>query len=396
MKKLFSLLTLILFCGLANSQDLTFDSVRVTSPYWGAEVQTFTAISWDNCGNTNTNFVAGQQAKRIIFPINIANFGTQPAFLGNPGVTPGVNYNWTQAGCWTQAVHGVNAPVAIDSFVTMRILDECKNVLYTNKKNAWYFQNNGSYVLEKFNGVWNYFTNSFGLPPTTGNTSNPTKDWIEGLCGPIDTNKAIIGGQLLYAWDTNCQQCDSLILFPNCYSSEPKGEVGTMIQLPLTFPAGNYYLELDGNFSRFETENCLPNKIDLPFTYSGIDGPVTFLSQNHTCFTNNTPLPAPSNVTSQVNNGIVLVVWVYPTYPQNITGFEITPVYVQGNTERRLTNRTKFSTNISEVFDEQQLRNDAIALGAGRGPIKYKFIVKAVNATTSSDESKTKQSLNLK
>jgi len=137
MKKLLSILTLILFCGLANSQDLTFDSVRVTSPYWGAEVQTFTATDWDNCGSTNTNFVAGQQAKRIIFPINIANFGTQPAFLGLPGVTTGVNYNWTQPGCWTQAIHNTNAPVAIDNFVTMRVLDQCKNVLFTNKKNAW-------------------------------------------------------------------------------------------------------------------------------------------------------------------------------------------------------------------------------------------------------------------
>ena len=394
MKKLL-FLALILFCGSANSQDLTFDSVRVTSPYWGAEVQTFTATSWDNCGNTNTNFVAGQQAKRIIFPINIVNFGTQPAFLGLPGVTPGVNYNWTQPGCWTQAIHNTNAPVAIDNFVTMRILDQCKNVLFTNKKNAWYFQNNGFYAVDKFNGQWIYYTNSFGSPPTTGTAPNPTKDWIEGICGPIDTNKAIIGGQQLLGWDSNCQQCDSLILFPNCYSSEPKGEVGTMIQLPLNFAAGNYYLELDGDFARFETQNCLPNKITLPFVYNGSDGQVTFQSQNHSCVTATTP-PAPTLVVSQVNNGIVLVTWVYPQYPNGITGFEVTPVYVQGNTERRLVNRAKFSTGVSEVFDAQQLRNDAIALGAGNGPVKYKFIVRSVNGTATSGETKTKQSLNIR
>jgi len=378
-----------------HAQDLTFDSVRVTSPYWGAEVQTFVGDSWYNCGSTNTNFVTGQTGKALYFPINIANFGTQPAFLGLPGVTPGVNYNWTQPGCWTQQLQGVTAPVSIDNFVTMRILDECKNVLLTNKKTAWYVQNNGSYVLEKYNGVWNYFTNYFNSPPTTGNTPNPTKDWIEGICGPIDTNKAIIGGQLLYAWDTNCQQCDSLILFPNHYSSEPKGEAGTLIQLPLDFAAGNYYLELDGDFSRFETEDCLPNKISLPFVYSGSDGFVTFLAQNHTC----TPPPTPiavTNVQAQLNNGIVLVTWVYPPYPQGVTGFEITPVLVQGNTERKLVGRTKFSTNISEVFDAAELRNDAIALGAGNGPSKYKFIVRSVNGSVYSAESKTRQALNIK
>jgi len=395
MKKFLLLLSMISATAVVHAQDLTFDSVRVTSPYWGAEVQTFTADNWSNCGNTNTNFIAGQTAKALYFPINIANFGTLPAFLGDPGNTPGVNYNWTQTGCWTQAIHNVNAPVAIDSFVTMRLLDECKNVIATNKKNAWYFQNNGSYAVNKFNGVWYYFTNYFGAPPTTGNDPNPTKDWIEGLCGTIDTNKAIIGGQMLFGWDSNCQQCDSLILFPNYYSSEQRGEVGTLIQLPLNFAAGNYYLELDGNFSRFETEDCLPNKITFPFVYNGSDGPVTFQSQDHTCTPPAVPV-AVSNVQSQLNNGIVLVTWVYPSYPQGVTGFEITPIYVQGNSERRLTGRTKFSTNISEVFDAQQLRDDAVALGAGNGPAKYKFVVKAINGSASSNEVKTKQSLNIR
>lgn len=396
MKKIFLMLTMILSFGFVNAQDLTFDSVRVTSPYWGAEVQTFIADSWSNCGNTNTTFVAGQQAKAIYFPINIANFGTQPAFLGLPGVTTGVNYNWNQAGCWTQQIHGVNAPVAIDNFVTMRILDECKNVLHVNKKNAWYFQNNGSYVLEKWGGQWNYFTNYFGAPPTTGNTPNPTKDWIESICGPIDTNKAIIGAQQLWAWDTNCQQCDSLILFPNHYSSEPKGEVGTLIQLPLNFAAGNYYLEFDGDFSRFETENCLPNKIQFPFIYTGVDGPVTFVP-SHTCTTTvTTPQPV-TDVTSQVNLDIVLVSW---TLPQEGTydSFEITPVFVKGNTERKLVNRAKIETGapVNTTFDARQLRNDAIALGAGNGPAKYKFIVKTIKGDQTSVEVKSRQSLNIK
>jgi len=395
MKKIFLILTLILSFGFVKSQDLTFDSVRVTSPYWGAEVKTFTATNWDNCGNTNTNFVAGQQAKAIYFPINIANFGTLPAFLGDPGDTPGVNYNWTQTGCWTQAIHGVNAPVAIDSFVTMRILDECKNVLFTNKKNAWYFQNNGTYVTDKFNGQWVYFTNSFGSPPTTGNDPNPTKDWIEGICGPIDTNKAIIGGQQLFGWDSNCQQCDSLILFPNYYSSEPKGEVGTLIQLPLNFAAGNYYLEFDGNFSRFETEDCLPNKIQFPFIYNGADGPVTFVP-SHTCVTTSEPQPV-TNLSSDVNLDIVLVSWTLPA-DGTYDSFEITPIYVKGNSERLLVNRAKIETGgpVNCTFDARQLRMDAEALGQGRGPAKYKFMVKTIKNGTYSEGVKTQQGLNIK
>lgn len=392
MKKLLSILALVLFCGSANSQDLTFDSVRVTSPYWGAEVQTFTATSWDNCGNTNTNFIDGQQAKRIIFPINIVNFGTQPAFLGLPGVTTGVNYNWTQPGCWTQAVHNTSAPVAIDNFVTMRILDECKNEILTNKKNAWYFQNNGSYVVEKFGGQWIYFTNYFNSPPTTGTAPNPTKDWIEGICGPIDTNKAIIGGQQLLGWDSNCQQCDSLILFPNCYSSEPKGEVGTMIQLPLTFPAGNYYLEFDGDFARFETENCLPNKITFPFTYSGTDGEVTFLSQDHSC-TQATIPATPTNIIAYGNDLNRQTVMVIVNYDKvdNATSYIITPLLViNGNTTKAITSLAQTIQAGSPQpdrwavgFQGPLLRNADEVLATfsvDRKQLKFRFKVEAINS----------------
>lgn len=392
MKKLFLILTLILFCGLASSQDLTFDSVRVTSPYWGAEVQTFTATSWDNCGNTNTIFINGQQARRIIFPINIVNFGTQPAFLGLPGVTPGVNYNWSQPGCWTQAVHGTNAPVAIDNFVTMRILDECKTPMFENKKNAWYFQNNGSYALDKWNGQWNYFTNYFGAAPTTGNDPNPTKDWIEGICGPIDTNKAIIGAQQLWAWDTNCQQCDSLILFPNHYSSEPKGEVGTMIQIPEDLQAGNYYLEFDGNFSRFETENCLPNKITFPFYFNGNDGPVTFLSQNHTCVPS-IPPTTPTNISAYGNdlNRQTVMVIVNFDKVETATSYTVTPMLVlSGNSEKAIT-------SLAQTFDAGSPQPNRWAVGfqgpllrsadevlasfsVDRKQLKFRFRVEAINS----------------
>lgn len=396
MKRIFFILGMILTFGFSQSQDLTFDSVRVTSPYWGAEVQTFTADAWRNCGSTNTNFVAGQQAKALYFPINIANFGTQPAFLGLPGVTPGVNYNWTQPGCWTQSVHGTNAPVAIDSFVTMRILDECKNILYTNKKNAWYFQNNGFYAVDKFNNQWVYYTNYFGLPPTSGNDPNPTKDWIEGICGPIDTNKAIIGGQQLFGWDSNCQQCDSILLFANCYSSEPKGEVGTVIQLPLNFPSGNYYLELDGNFARFETENCLPNKITLPFTYSGVDGPVTFLSTDHSC-TQATIPNSPTNVLAFGNDfgrgsqAQTVTVIVNFDKVDNATSYIVTPMLLlNGSSEKAITSlvQTIQAGNpqpdrwaISFLGPNLRSADEVLAsFSTDRKNLKFRFKVEAVNS----------------
>jgi hypothetical protein len=390
MKKLFLMVMLILSYVVTKSQDLTFDSVKVISPYWGAEIRTFTADNWSNCGSSNTNFVSGQTGKALYFPINIVNMGTNPAYFGKLGVN-GIVKNSCYANTTTQPTDFLDIP----NFVTAYLLDSCGNVLNSNRKTCWNIQNNYSYAVGKYNGVWYYFTNYFGLNVTTGNDPNPTKDWLESLCGTIDTNIAFIGYDQLTNWTDNCQTCDSLLLFPNYGSDEPKFAEGNVIQLPLNFPAGNYYLKLEGNFSQYEVSNCYPNTITFPFTYSGSDGFVTFQSQDHSCTSPVAPND-PANVTSQVNNGIVLVVWTYPNYPQNLTGFEVTPIYVQGNTERILTARKVFSTNISTVFDAAQLRNDAIALGAGNGPAKFKFVVKAVNGTVYSNEVKTRQSLNIK
>jgi hypothetical protein len=389
MRTLFLTTLLILSTVLAKAQDLTFDSVKVISPYWGAEIRTFTADNWSNCGSSNTNFVSGQTSKALYFPINIVNMGTNPAYFGKLGVN-GITHD----PCYTTNVSPTDF-LNIPNFVTVYLLDSCGNVINTNKKTCWNIQNNYAYAVGKYNGVWYYFPNYFGLNTTTGNDPNPTKDWLESLCGPIDTSIALIGYDQLTNWTDNCQTCDSLLLFPNYGSDEYKFAEGNVIQLPVNFPAGKYYLKLEGNFSQYEASNCYPNTITFPFTYSGTDGFVTFQSQDHTCTPPVTPND-PLNVQSQVNNGIVLVNWTYPSYPQNLTGFEVTPVYVQGNTERRLTGRTKFSTNISEVFDAQQLRDDAVALGAGNGPAKYRFIVKAVNGTASSNEVKTKQTLNIR
>ena len=127
--------------------------------------------------------------------------------------------------------------------------------------------------------------------------------------------------------------------------------------------------------------------------YNGSDGQVTFQSQHHICNVVIAP-SAPFNVTSQLSLNTALVEWDMLNGPY--TGFEITPVYVQGNTEKRLVNRTKTSTVLNVTFDATQLRLDALALGAGNGPSKFKFIVKATNGNTSSPEGKTKHSLNIK
>jgi hypothetical protein len=75
--------------------------------------------------------------------------------------------------------------------------------------------------------------------------------------------------------------------------------------------------------------------------------------------------------------------------------FEITPIHVQGNTERRLVNRKKTSTTLNTVFDAVQLRQDAIALGANNGPAKYRFAVVMNNGAQTSGETKTR-TINIK
>ena len=379
----------------AQAQDLTFDSVAVISPYWGLKFESGTSGDpWMNCGQTNTNFQTGQPYLLARFPIRLANMGTNVAYFGTYGVTPGITHDSCYNNQFTQATDFINIP----NFVLATITDSCGNVIGSSRKTDWNIQNNSGYALSKYNGQWTYITNYFGTQPTTGTAANPTKDWLESICGPLDTNIALTGLAQMNTYYNNCLVCDSLVLFPN-YASDDY----SVIQLPTNLAPGHYKLVLAGNFAPYEATNCYPNTITFPFYWDGSVGQsvtypyfangVTYGSTT-TCI-QITP-NVPTDVTSQVNNGIVLVNWNYANYPQNLTGFEITPVFVQGNTERKLINRAKFSTNISVVFDAQQLRNDAIALGAGNGPAKYRFIVTAINGSATSAEVKTKQTLNIR
>lgn len=378
-----------------NAQDLTFDSVATISPYWGLKFESGTSGDpWMNCGQTNTNFQTGQPYLLARFPIRLANMGTNVAYFGTYGITPGITHDSCYNNQFTQATDYINIP----NFVLATITDSCGNVIGSSRKTDWNIQNNSVFVMDKYNGQWTYLTNYFGTQPTTGNAANPTKDWLESICGPLDTTIAIIGKSQMNTYYNNCLVCDSLVLFPN-YASDDY----SVIQLPTNLAPGHYKLILAGNFSQYETTNCYPNTLTVPFYWDGSVGSnsvfpyfangVTY-GASTTCV--QVPPNTPSNVTAQLNNGIVLVNWVYPSYPENVTGFEITPIYVQGNTERSLINRAKFSTNISVVFDAAQLRNDATALGAGNGPAKYKFAVKAINGSITSSEVKTRQALNVK
>lgn len=394
MKKLIALLLLTVTTLSVTAQDLTFDSVAIISPYWGLKFESGTSGDpWMNCGQTNTNFQTGQPYLLARFPIRLANMGTNVAYFGRYGVN-GIVHDSCYSPQFTSPLDFINIP----NFVLATITDSCGNIIASSRKTDWNIQNNSVFALSKYNGQWTYSTNYFGTQPTTGTAPNINKDWLESICGPLDTNLAINGRTQMDNYYNNCVVCDSLVLFPNYVSTD-----NSVIQLPITLAPGHYKLTLTGNFSQYETTNCYPNTITVPFYWDGSVGQSSIYPYFANGITYGTTTSCvqiapntPIDVASQLNNGIVLVTWTYTNYPQNLTGFYVTPVYVQGNTERKLVNRTKFSTNISEVFDAQQLRNDAVALGAGNGPAKYRFIVVAVNGSINSVEVKSKQTLNIR
>jgi hypothetical protein len=112
---------------------------------------------------------------------------------------------------------------------------------------------------------------------------------------------------------------------------------------------------------------------------------------------NDSIVPTPvsyTNVTVQATTVQVYGQSSTPCY----TDFVFTPIYVKGNTERRLTNlaqstRTTNQGNIGANmycwFNKQQLIDVAVALGAGNGPIKFKFGIVTYNNTFASPEVKS-------
>jgi hypothetical protein len=102
---------------------------------------------------------------------------------------------------------------------------------------------------------------------------------------------------------------------------------------------------------------------------------------------------APVNVDGSQNGSDVIVTWgASGDYCQ----FEVTPIYVQGNTERYLTNRKVVSYTNSIKFSASQLIADARALGAGNGAVKYRFAVTTINGFYRSPEGRSRQTTNVR
>lgn len=110
---------------------------------------------------------------------------------------------------------------------------------------------------------------------------------------------------------------------------------------------------------------------------------------NANCTDNIVPTAVSSFTDLSENGGLIVV--RYQSSTPCYTDFKITPIYVRGNIERRLTGLAE-STGGSQTwtFDKQKLINAAIALGARQGSqIKIKFGVITYNTTLTSPEVKS-------
>lgn len=384
------------FLCKAQNPDVLIDSVKIISPYWGLRFESGTVQdSFMNCGSSNVNFVVGQPYLLARFPIQLANMGNSVAYFGTNGQN-GITHD----PCYNPQFIGPTDYNNIPNFVIAYILDSCQNIINWNRKTDWNIQNNSEYAVSLYNGQITYLTQYFGTSPTIGSSPNILKDWLESKCGPLDNNISQLGRTLMNNYYNNCQVCDSLVLFPN-HVSDDEG----IIQLPINLSPGNYYLSIAANFYMLsQSTNCYSDSLVIPFNWDGQTGQssiypyfangITYLSNNSITCTPPAIPSAPTNVTSQYNGSNILVQWNFNNEPY--TRFEITPIFVQNNTERLLINRMVTSVPSYVNFDSRQLRQDAIELGANNGPAKYKFLVKTVNGSVSSSSTKTKQAINVK
>lgn len=379
MKKLLFVLSMILTS--ASAQDLTFDSVGFSSPIWGMRVESgIVTDAGMNCGSSNTNFVVGDPYLLLRFPLNIANMGTNVAYLGTYGQN-GIVHDSCYLPQFTNPTDFNNIP----NFVIVYVLDSCNNVIASNRKTDWNIQNNSQFAMSYYAGQTSYLTNYFGLAPTYGNQPNPTKDWLESYC-PLDTQMAIYGRVLMDEYYNNCQRCDSLVIFPNYMSND-----NSIVQLPVNLGAGNYYLLVQGNFAPFEANNCYPNTLKIPFVYSGTDGFVDLSLFPHSCVLPSFSLPAPPTqmTASAVRaNNTVFTSWI--PGDNTASSFIVTPyVVLSGNTERAVNTLARVVTGTSAVFNMVDLRNAQeinSVLGLDKNTLKFRFKVKAENSSGFSAE----------
>lgn len=405
MKKIILLLmlTFVSFTNKAQNPDVLIDSAYIVSPYWGLRFESGTVSSQDsfylNCGSSNVNFVVGQPYLLARFPINLANMGTSVAFFGIYGQN-GLTHDPCYNPQFTSNLDFINIP----NFVTAYILDSCGNVINWNQKTDWNIQNNSGYAVSVYNGQVVYYTQTFGLNGTTGTDPNPLKDWLEGLCGPIDPNIAITGRNQMDNYYNNCQVCDSLVIFPN-YVSNDQG----IVQLPVNLTPGNYYLSISGNFYMLnQGSNCYPDSIVIPFNWDGQTGQsttypyyangITYLSNGFgPCITQTIP-SAPFSVQAIANNSgsgsntttsNVVVTW---DNVSNASSYDVIPyLVISGGAEKQILSmkQTISSPNTSAIFSGAQLRTAQEVnqmLSTDKKNLKFRFKVKAVNSTGTSSE----------
>lgn len=384
MKKLLLAFALLIW-GTSNAQnpDCLIDSVKMVSPYWGIRFETGTVQdTFMNCGSSNTNFVPGTTYKTIRFPFGIANMGTGMAYFGTYGVN-GVTHDRCYSPQFTQPTDFINIP----NFNRFYLLDSCGNVISWNSKTDFNIQNSG-YAMGTQNGRVVYYSQYFPATNTTGSQPNILKDWLESLCGPLDTNMAYYGFDMLDQYSRDCQTCDSLILFPNHASWDD-----AYLQLPNNIGPGKYYLSVACNFYMMnQGANCYPDSLVIPFQWDGSFGlnqnfpyeanGITFLSQGFGPCVQLVQPSAPTSVAASTNGTFVTVSWV--SNEPSSTDFTVTPyVVVNGNVEKAVTSlRRNFSSSPAQ-YTNAELRTASevgLYLGGNKSNIKFRFKVSAYNS----------------
>ena len=91
---------------------------------------------------------------------------------------------------------------------------------------------------------------------------------------------------------------------------------------------------------------------------------------------------APTNITVALNNGVVYIEWQI-VGANDSTKFEVTPIFLKGNTQTRLA--SSIWGNRFAVLSGPALKDSAVALGGGN-TAKYKFGVKTIQGTQVSSE----------
>lgn len=273
------------------------------------------------------------------------------------------------------AYHSCHGHTHIKAFQQFYLKDPCSNVVRASNKVGF---NMGSNFAWPFRYQYNFLTGRFEyLNMTTA------EEWAALIqYGAVDTFKANNNFDP-YANADDYQVVD--VFYGDAYSWSYRGQ-GVKID---GVPDGYYTfgcILTPPHCAINEGNNRYPNVVEVAIQIQG--NAVTILDS----LTYSQPL-APVNVDANQSGSEVIVTWgASGDYCQ----FEITPVYVSGNTERRLTNRKVVSYTNQTTFSAPQLIADARALGAGNGAVKYRFIVTAVNGSYHSIEAKSRQATNVR